>query len=208
MLKASYVLVTAIAIATLVPVSLAITGIGPELSQKPTVGVYDNAESKIADPKGDAEAVYQKNGTEPVPLVQEYHDIVGASVVRQGDAFNFSIQLAGNPNNNVNYETVYRWHVVTTSPATNEQQQYAIIFPNFVRGNSTSDGWYFALYDETINTFIVNLTKINGMPEDRVEFAIRDSDIGNPTKFIYWVDVSVRVNATLGEPDYLMDYAP
>jgi hypothetical protein len=210
MLKASYVLAAAVAVAAFVPISLAVSHIGPgiEIGGEQSVGTYDNAESRIGDARGDAEAVYQKTGTETIPQVRDYHDILGASVVKRGEAFFFTINLAGNPNNNVDYETLYRWHVITTSPITNREQQYTIIFPNFNHGNSTTDGWYFAIYDETVNTFIKRLTRISDMPEDRIEFPVEDFYIGAPTKFVYWVDVSVRVNATSGEPDYLMDYAP
>jgi hypothetical protein len=82
------------------------------------------------------------------------------------------------------------------------------LFPNFKHGNSTTDGWYFAIYDETVDTYIISQKRISDMPEDKVEFPVEDIYIGNPTKFSYWVDVSVRVNATIGVPDYLMDYAP
>ncbi len=209
-LKASYVLAAAVAVATLVPITLALARIGPEIEigGQQTLGVYDNAESRIEDARGDAEAVYQQIGTEEIPEVKDYHDILGASVVKRDEAFFFTIDLAGNPNNNTDFETLYRWHIITTSPITNREQQYTIMFPNFAWGNSTTDGWYFAVYDETVNTFIVRPTRITEMPEDRVEFPVEDFYIGAPTRFIYWVDVSVRLNGTLGQPDYLMDYAP
>lgn len=209
-LKAPHVLALAVAVATLVPVSLAFTPFGPEIEiGEQDVGVYDNADSRIEDARGDVVAVYQEPGPGMAPPVRDYHDIVGASVLKRGEAFFFTINLAGNPNNNENYETLYRWHIVTTSPITNRDQQYTIIFPNFGHGsNSTNEGWYFAVFDETVNTFIVRPTRIPDMPEDKVEFPVEDFYIGSPAKFIYWVDVSVRLNATFGEPDYLMDYAP
>jgi hypothetical protein len=209
-LKASYVLAAAVAVAAFVPILLAVSHIGPEIGigGELSVGTYDNAESTIRDAGRDAVAVYQKTGTGTIPQVRDYHDILGASVVKRGEAFLFAINLAGNPNNNEDYETLYRWHIITTSPITNREQQYTIMFPNFAHGNSTTDGWYFAVYDETVDTYIVPLTKIEDMPEDSVEYRVKDSNIGAPTRFIYWVDVSTRVNASLGEPDYLMDYAP
>lgn len=211
MLKAPYVLALAVAVATLVPVSIAFTPYGPAIEiGEQDVGVYDNADSRIEDARGDAEAVYQQFGTETAPPVRDYHDIVSASVARRGEVFFFTISLAGNPNSNENYETLYRWHIITTSPITNRDQQYTILFPNFSPGssNSTNEGWYFAVYDETVDTFIVRPVKIEDMPDDRVEFPVEDFYIGAPAKFVYWVDVSVRLNATFGEPDYLMDYAP
>jgi hypothetical protein len=209
-LKAPYVLALAVAVATLVPVSLAFTPYGPEIEiGEQDVGVYNNADSRIEDARGDAEAVYQQFQPDSAPHVRDYHDIVGASVAKRGEAFFLTIDLAGNPNNNENYEMLYRWHIVTTSQITGRDQQYTIIFPHFSgSSNSTNEGWYFAVYDETVDTFVRTPVKIQDMPEDRVEFPVEDFYIGAPNDFVYWVDVSVRLNATFGEPDYLMDYAP
>jgi hypothetical protein len=210
-IKAQYVLALAVAVATLVPVSLAFTPFGPEIEiGEQDVGVYDNAYSRIEDARGDAEAVYQQLGADTAPPVRDYHDILGASVVKRGEAFFFTIDLAGNPNSNENYETLYRWHIVTTSPITGRDQQYTILFPHFSQNStSTTEGWYFAVYDDTADTFIRTQIRIEDMPEDRVEFPVEDFYIGAPTKFVYWVDVSMRLNATDDrEPDYLMDYAP
>jgi hypothetical protein len=206
--KASYVLGAAIAVASLVPISLLITGVGSDIGGRQSIGTYDNADSHIEDPKGDAQAVYQNIGTQTIPQVRGYHDILGASVAKRDNAFFLTINLAGNPNENENHETLYRWHIITTSQITNREQQYTILFPNFKHGNSTTDGWYFAVYDETVNTYITPMTRISKMPDDRIYFPVEANSVGLPTKFVYWVDVSVRVNATLGEPDYLMDYAP
>jgi hypothetical protein len=210
MLKASHVLAAAVAVAALVPILLAVTRIGPEIGGggEQSVGTYDNADSSIQDAKGDAKAVYQNIGTETIPPVRDYHDILNASVINRGAALIFTINLAGNPNNNEDYETLYRWHIITTSPITGREQLYTIMFPNFHHGNSTTDGWYFAVYDETVNTYVRPLTQISNMPDDRIEFPVENTYIGAPSKFVYWVDVSVRANATLGEPDYIMDYAP
>lgn len=210
MLKASYVLAIAVAVATIVPISLAFTPLGPEIGGSQEYGVYNNAESRILDARGDAVAVYQQNGTDAIPQVRDYHDILGASVSKRGEAFFLTIDLAGNPNSNQEYETIYRWHVVTTSPVTKSDQRYTIMFPNFAPGstNSTIEGWYFAVFDNTANTYVARPAQITGMPDDRIEFTVDDSYIGDPEMFVYWVDVSVRLNATLGEPDYLMDYAP
>lgn len=208
-LKASYVLVIAVAIATLVPVSLAFTPLG-QLGGRQVLGVYDNSESSIVDAMGDAEAVYQKNGTVSIPEVKDHHDIIGASVAKRGEAFLFTIDLAGDPNLNKEYETIYRWHIITAQIANSEsERQYTLMFPNFVSGsNSRAEGWYFAVFDNTNNIFIKQPISIMDMPKDRIEYSVEDSYIGKPAKFAYWVDVSVRLNNTLGEPDYLMDYAP
>lgn len=212
MLKASSVLVIAVAVATLVPVSIGLSGLGPEIriGARQTVGIYNNnADSRIEDVRDDATPVYQQIGTEVIPEVRDYHDILAASVQKRGEAFFFTIELAGNPNDNDKYETQYRWHIITTSPITNREQQYVIRFQNFApSSNSTLEGWYFSVFDRTVGRFIVSPTSIPDMPEDRVEFPIEDLYIGNPSSFSYWVTVSMRVNATFGQPDYIMDYAP
>jgi len=206
-LKASYVLAIAIAAATIVPVSLAFTPFG-QIGGRQVLGVYDNAESRIVDARGDAKAVYQKNGTVAIPEVKDYHDVLGASVSKRGGAFLFKIDLAGDPNRNQEYETIYRWHLITSQIA-NSDRQYTIMFPHFAAdNNSTAKGWYFAVFDNTNNTFIERPIIIKDMPEDRIEYSVEDFYLGNPSKFAYWVDVLVRLNNTLGEPDYLMDFAP
>jgi hypothetical protein len=211
-LKASSVLVIAVAVATLVPVSISLLGLGPEIriGARQTVGIYNNnADSRIEDVRDDATPVYQQIGTEVIPEIRGYHDILGGSVQKRGEAFFFTIELAGNPNDNDKYETQYRWHIITTSPITNREQQYVIRFQNFApSSNSTLEGWYFSVFDRTVGRFIVSPTSIPDMPEDRVEFPIEDLYIGSPSSFSYWVDVSVRINGTFGQPDYIMDYAP
>jgi hypothetical protein len=211
-LKASFVLVIAVVIATLVPISIGFSGLGPEIriGARQSVGVYNNnADSRIEDVKGDVTPVYQQNGTEVVPEVMDHHDILGASVQKRGEAFFFTIELAGNPNDNNRYETQYRWHIITTSPITNREQQYIIRFQNFASNdNSTLQGWYFSVFDRTVGRFIISPTSIPDMPDNRIEFPIEDLYIGNPSSFSYWVDASVRVNGTFGQPDYIMDYAP
>ena len=212
MFKASSVLVIAVAVATLVPVSIGLSGFGPEIriGARQNLGIYNNnADSRIEDVRDDATPVYQQIGTEVIPEVRDYHDILAASVQKRGEAFFFTIELAGNPNDNDKYETLYRWHIITTSPITNREQQYVIRFQNFApSSNSTLEGWYFSVFDRTVGRFIVSPTSIPDMPEDRVEFPIEDLYIGNPSSFSYWVDVSVRINGTFGQPDYIMDYAP
>jgi hypothetical protein len=211
-LKASFVLVIAVVVATLVPISIGFSGLGPEIriGARQSVGVYNNnADSRIEDVKGDVTPVYQQNGTEVVPEVMDHHDILGASVQKRGEAFFFTIELAGNPNDNDRYETQYRWHIITTSPITNREQQYIIRFQNFASNdNSTLQGWYFSVFDRTVGRFIISPTSIPDMPDNRIEFPIEDLYIGNPSSFSYWVDASVRVNGTFGQPDYIMDYAP
>ncbi len=217
--KASSVLVIAVAVATLIPVSIGLSGLGPEINigGRQTVGIYNNADSRIEDSQGDVTPVYQQVGTEEIPEVRDYHDILGASVQKRGEVFFFTIELAGNPNDNDMYETQYRWHIITNSPITNREQQYLIRFQNsaFDDGSSSNNnnstamqGWYFTIFDRNVGRFIIPPTSIPDMPENRVEFPIEDFYIANPSSFSYWVDVSVRVNSTFGQPNYIMDYAP
>lgn len=202
MLKASSVLAIAVAVATLVPVSLALAGLGPEAER---LGFYNGADSRIGDARGDVQPVYQQDGSVTSPQVSDYHDIVGASVKKQGEAFLFTIEIAGNPNENENHETLYLWNMVT-----DREHHYRILLPHFATGNGTTErGWYFAVFNMTADAYVVPMTKISDMPEDRVEFSVADFFIGNPPSFRYWVDVYVRTSNTLvGPPDYLMDYAP
>ncbi len=217
--KASSVLAAAVAVAVLVPVSIGLVGLGGG-GPKTKMGIYNNAPSSIVDARGDAKPVFQGNGPEagPSPVAKDHHDIIGASVQKKDSVFFFSIYLAGNPNKSEDFETMYRWHIIIT-PNTQQlltggeqqqqQQRYLILIPKFHTGNSTRDGWYFGVYDETAGTFKMPIRKIFDMPKDRVEFPVEDFYIGNPLSFSYWVEVAVRSNSTiLGPPDYLMDYAP
>lgn len=202
MLKASSVFAISVAIATLVPASIALAGLDPNVEG---FGFYNGADSRIEDARGDVQPVYQQGGLGTDPQIRDYHDIVGASVKKQGEAFIFTIELAGNPNENENPETLYLWNIVT-----NQDHHYRILLPHFATGNgTTARGWYFALFDVTTDSYVVPMTKISDMPQDRVEFSVADFFIGNPPSFRYWVDVHVRTSNTLaGPPNYLMDYAP
>lgn len=209
-MKASLVFVFAVAIATLAPVSMAIAGLGIPNSET-AFGFYDGADSRIEDPRGDAQAVLQESNSSIIPDVKDYHDVLGAGVKKLGGSFVFTIELAGNPNMNEKYETNYMWHVLATNATTGQVQHYRVMFPNFAPEFShAAKGWYYAVYDSTAESYIVPLTKIPDMPEDRVEYSVEDWLIGNPSTFHYWVSVSVRVESDpfTGPPDYLMDYAP
>jgi hypothetical protein len=201
MLKASSVFAIAVAVATLVPVSIVLAGLGPNAEG---VAFYNGADSRVEDARDDAKPVPQLNEPRTIPQVRDYHDIVGASVKKQGEEFLFTIELAGNPNNNENPETLYLWNVIT------DKHYYRILLPHFATGNNTTEeGWYFALFDVTDDTYVVQMTKISDMPQDRVQFSVKDFFIENPSSFRYWVAVHVRTSNTLvGPPDYLMDYAP
>lgn len=208
LLKASYVFVIAVAIATLVPVSIAISDLTSQNSA--IFGSYtgdSRQQSEIFDARGDARPVLQASNATIIPDVQGYHDIVSVRVQKFDSSFQFTIELAGNPNLGGRYETNYMWNIITESG-----QHYIVMFPHFPADfNYTSIGWYYAVYNNTAETYLVPQTKIEGgMPENRVEYRIADWLIGEPDSFRYWVTVSVRVDSMdLNKPpDYLMDYAP
>lgn len=171
------------------------------------LGFYNGIQnSLILDRHGDAKPE-QEYDTDIVPEVKGYHDILWAGVKKRMDGtFLLTVQLAGPPNLNERYETNYVWHIVTREHA------YTVLFPNFAQdANFTTKGWYFAVYDNTANRYIVPMTQISNMPkEDMVEFPLDASYIGNPSSFYYWVSVHVRVDTKNLDkpPDYLMDYAP
>lgn len=163
--------------------------------------------SLILDRRGDA-SPEQEYDADIVPEVKGYHDILWAGVKKRMDdgTILLTLQLAGDPNLNKGYETNYMWHIITREHA------YTVLFPNFARdANFKAKGWYFAVYDNTANKYIVPITQISNIStEDTVEFPLDASYIGNPSSFYYWVSVHVRVDTKNLDkpPDYLMDYAP
>jgi hypothetical protein len=213
-LKLSTVLVLAVVITTGVAASFAIwtLRLSPELRQ-PTLGFYSQDNSHITDTVGDARPVPQRNTSGIAPGVQDYHDIVGVSVKGlNGPSFLLTTYLAGNPNLNEKYETMYAWHIITKSSPTGQDQVYIVAFANFPTGfiNATEPGWYYAVFDGTAGSLILPFTRIWDMPNDRIEYPVEASYIGGATEFRYWVSSYVRVNNTsFGSiPDYLMDDAP
>ena len=207
--KVSYALFIVVGSILIISTSLAFSLLVPRADERPRVGIYDNAESRIVDTSGDVKPLLQHGGTSAILQIRDYHDIVSANVVKRGGIFFFTINLAGNPNSIEEYETLYRWHVITDQ-MTDRERHYTILLPNFGQGsaNSTLKGWYYAVFDNTANTYAVRPIQIIEMPVDGVEFGVKDQHIGDPDRFLYWVEVLVRPNATFGEPDYLMDDAP
>lgn len=167
-------------------------------------GVKSN--SLILDRRGDAK-LEQEYNTDIVPEVKGYHDILWAGVKKRMDdgTFLLTVQLAGDPNLNKRYETNYVWNIITS------EHEYTILFPNFAQdADFAAKGWYFAVYNNTANKYIVPMTQISEMPKDMVEFPLVAWFIGNPSSFYYWVSVHVRVDTKNLDkpPDYLVDYAP
>jgi hypothetical protein len=198
-----------VAAATIIPISMAIFGIG--LPRDSSVGYFNGPDSIIEDATGDAEAVLQRFNASIVPEVKDYHDIVGAEVRRADSGFILTINLAGNPNLNEKYETNYMWNLISSEFLAGTEHYYVVMFVNFAPDfNHTSQGWHYAIFDRTADTYIVPQTKIGDMPTDRVEFNLGADLIGNPSSFRYWISVFSRVDSKSfdGEPEYLMDYAP
>jgi hypothetical protein len=184
----------------------------------------DSINSKIKDAKDDTKlvALYK---TIIVPEVQNYHDILSAEVNKiNGNKILFTMELAGDPNTNKNYETVYLWLIYI--PITNDNsaassstvdkeefQLYTLIIPNFgVNSNfgNNKSGWYLAIFNNTNNIYTLPLSKISNMPSNKVQVFIDPIFIGNPSHFNYLVSSMIRVNDTFLDkpPDYFVDFAP
>jgi hypothetical protein len=208
-LKASTVFVAAISVATVIPVSMALLGIGAP--SQASLGIYTGQDSKIEDARGDAQAVLQRTSSSIIPEVKPYHDIISASVRKADRSFVLTVNVAGNPNLNEKYETNYVWNLISSDALTGIDNHYLVMLVNFAPDfNHTYQGWHYAVFDRTAGLYIVPQTKIGDMPADRVEYAIDEALVGNPSSFRYWVSVYSRVNSTsfAGEPEYLMDYVP
>jgi len=167
--------------------------------------------SSISDSKGDAKlvSVYK---SQIIPEIKDYHDILAASVNKITDnKLILSLDLAGDPNKNEKYETVYLWVINYTNPSTGKTQYYTVIIPNFAEdSNFGIKGWNFAIFDNVAQSYVLPLSKLSSMPKNKVEVAFDPILIGNPASFNYMVSVMIRVNSTYlhKPPDYLVDSAP
>ena len=167
--------------------------------------------SSISDSKGDAKlvSVYK---SQIIPEIKDYHDILAASVNKITDnKLILSLDLAGDPNKNEKYETVYLWVINYTNPSTEKTQYYTVIIPNFAEdSNFGIKGWNFAIFDNVAQSYVLPLSKLSSMPKNKVEVAFDPILIGNPASFNYMVSVMIRVNSTYlhKPPDYLVDSAP
>lgn len=209
-MKALSVLIASVGVAAGIPISMAVLGIG--VPAEPLVGYYSGGESKVQDPAGDAEAVLQTSGAPLVPDVRGHHDILAATVRKAGDSFTLTVDLAGDPNVDDKLETNYMWHLVTSGSFAQEERHYIVMIFNFAPGfNHTFQGWYYAVFDSTNDSYVLPQTAIEGqMPDGRVEYSIHESLIGYPSNFRYWVSVYSRVDSSSFDdpPEYLMDHAP
>jgi hypothetical protein len=209
MLKASSVFLAAVSVAIIVPLAMAAFGIG--IPNPPAAGYFDGQAGSIQDPRGDAQPVLQRFNTSTIPEVKDYHDVISAGVRKADGLLELTINLAGNPNLNEKYETNYMWNVIYSNPDTGRAQNYVVMVFNFAPDfNHTAQGWHYAVFDRTGDIYVLPQAPIGNMPEDRVEFDLDGTLIGNPSSFQFWVSVYTRVNSTSfdGPPEYLMDYAP
>ena len=165
------------------------------------------ATSSINDRINDAVAV-RIHETGADPLVQPYHDIASASVKRlNGKELLLTLELAGDPNFNTLYETVYIW--VIDYPTVTGNQRYTVIVPHFPPELGLSTGWNIAIFDNRAERYVVPLKSIGSMTENKIEVNIDPDLIGNPLFFWWQSFVMVRVEPQFDRPpDFLMDSAP
>jgi hypothetical protein len=157
--------------------------------------------------------------TKILPVVRDYHDIISASVnkIDDGNKMILTMDLAGEANRNEKYETVYLWLIYYTSNLHGRNQQqhqqfYTVIIPNFPSDSNfeNKNGWYLTIFNNTDSSYTLPLSKISGMPKNKVQVFVDPAFIGNPQSFNYVVSTMVRVNSTYlnKPPDYLVDSAP
>ena len=167
-----------------------------------------SASSSVKDAVGDA-AASQVYETTIEPTVQDYHDIVGASVKRMNaKELLLTVEVVGDPNGNSPYETVYIW--VIDYPTITGNQRYTIIVPHFPPELGLQvTGWHATIFDNNANRYVTPTYPIGEMLENKVEVNIDPNLIGNPAFFWWQVYVMVGVDtATHDAPDFLMDSAP
>lgn len=186
-----------------------------------TIFQEQSGSKNIKDSKGDTKLVtlYKTN---ILPEVEDYHDILSAYVNQiNNNKIQLTIDLAGDANQNKEYETVYLWLIyyiasvaANGSPSGDRRDQlYTVIVPNFgARSNfgNIEEGWYLAIFNNTNISYTLPLSKISDMPKDKVQVFIDPVFIGNPLSFNYIVSAMIRVNSTFIDkpPDYIVDSAP
>lgn len=167
-----------------------------------------SASSSVKDAIGDAAPV-QIHHTNIEPTVQGYHDILSANVKRlNANELLLAVEVAGDPNQNSNYETVYIW--VIDYPTMTGNQRYTIIIPHFPPELGLQvTGWHASIFDNKANRYVTPMYGIGEMSENKVEINIDPELIGQPAFFWWQVFVMVGVDtATHNAPDFLMDSAP
>lgn len=179
---------------------------------------HNSAISIIKSEKGDNQPM-QIYKTTIIPEIKDYYHILSASVnYNNNNLITFSMDLAGDPNKNENYETAYIWLLYYDNGVKsnnfslqNKEQIYTLIISNFAADSKFKlKGWYMAIFNNTNNSYSLPLVKLPKMPENKVEVYIPPYLLGNPTFFDYLTGVMVRVNSTFlnKPPDYVMDSLP
>ena len=167
-----------------------------------------SASSSVKDAIGDA-APSQVYYTNIEPAVKDYHDIVAASAKRlNAKELLLTVEVAGDPNQNSPYETVYIW--VIDYPTITGNQRYTIIIPHFPPELGLQvTGWHASVFDNKANRYVTPMYGIGEMSENKVEINIDPKLIGNPAFFWWQVYVMVGVDTAIhNAPDFLMDGAP
>ena len=181
-----------------------------------TIIFQEPSSNRIEDSTEDVKLI-SIYSTKILPIVRDYHDIISASVnkIDDGNKMILTMDLAGDANKNEKYETVYLWLIYYTSNlhGRNQQQQfYTVIIPNFPSDSNfeNKNGWYLTIFNNTDSSYTLPLSKISGMPKNKVQVFVDPAFIGNPQSFNYIVSTMVRVNSTYlnKPPDYLVDSAP
>ena len=168
--------------------------------------------NKIIKDARDDSSLVRLYGTDIIPEIKDYHDILTANVKKVSDnKLLLSIELAGDANRNEKYETVYIWVIYYTNSISGKNRYYSVIIPNFaIDSKFEAVGWNLAIFNNTGNSYTLPLSKISDMPKNKVEVFIDPNFIGNPSSFNYMVSTMIRVNNTFlnKPPDYLVDSAP
>jgi hypothetical protein len=167
--------------------------------------------SSTVDPKYDTQLVSLGKSVQ-MPEIHGYHDIISTQISKMyGNKLLLAISLDDDPNKNKKYETTYLWLISHIDPLNHRNQIYTIIIPNFGSdSNFQAEGWYLAIYDNVNTKYILPLSKLDKMTNNRVEIAIDPIFIGNNLDFNYTTAIMIRVNDTFlaKPPDYLVDSSP
>ena len=209
-------IILAVLVSFLVTTNTIIPLLPPYNNKSTTIIFQEPSSNRIEDSTEDVKLI-SIYSTKILPIVRDYHDIISASVNKIDDdnKMIFTMDLAGDANKNEKYETVYLWLIYYTNNVhgRNQQQQfYTVIIPNFPSDSNfeNKNGWYLTIFNNTDSSYTLPLSKISGMPKNKVQVFVDPVFIGNPQSFNYVVSTMVRVNSTYlnKPPDYLVDSAP
>jgi hypothetical protein len=154
-----------------------------------------------------------------IPKIKEYYDIISASInYTNNKLLIFSMDLAGDPNENEKYETSYIWllyyndgNKTTNLSLQDKEQIYTLIISNYAEDSKFKlKGWYMTIFNNTDNSYTLPPIKLPSMPKNKVEVYIPPYLFGSPAFFDYLTCVTVRVNTTFlnKPPDFVMDSLP